>query len=171
MRAFSAARPLHIVPYLATVAKTTSRERGLTPWRLQPLCEAPALISPSSGLSCLNSPKNEAAGERKVRGPFRSHRLVTRCPGILFVGANWRQVEPRRGTRWRPPSCTRDRHPHRVEQECCPDCAQCWVPGMSPDSGADAQGLRSPQNSRVSGEYPTLLILPRRGEPRSPLAP
>ncbi|KAJ1116120.1 hypothetical protein NDU88_004339 [Pleurodeles waltl] len=33
-----------------------------------------------------HEPQNEAAGEWKVRGPFRLHRLATRCPGSLFVG-------------------------------------------------------------------------------------
>ncbi|KAJ1192106.1 hypothetical protein NDU88_001418 [Pleurodeles waltl] len=80
------------------------RGRGRTPWRLQPLREAPTLVSPSSGLLRHYSPKNKW---------LRSGRCVDpsdhdgRRPGVPWPSPrapNRSDADLRKVLRWRPPS-------------------------------------------------------------------
>ncbi|KAJ1138680.1 hypothetical protein NDU88_005061 [Pleurodeles waltl] len=84
------------------------------PWRLQPLREAPASSSPSSGLSCQDCSKTNRLECGRCGDP--SDRIVMR-PGAreFFLWApKRRETDPLRSARWRLPSCERNRRPHRV---------------------------------------------------------
>ncbi|KAJ1089862.1 hypothetical protein NDU88_003006 [Pleurodeles waltl] len=70
----------------------------MTPWRLQPLHEAPALISPSSGSSCKNSPKTKRLESGRCGDPSNRTDWRPGARDFFLWPPNQREAEPRRGT-------------------------------------------------------------------------